>query len=495
MVQGCTSSTGKSLLATALCRWYADRGLRVLPFKAQNMSTHARVVAGTGPGAGEIGVAQWLQALAARAVPDVRMNPILVKPEGGGSQVVVLGRVDPEASRLPWRERAPRLRPVAAWALDSLLAEADLVVCEGAGSPAEVNLADVDLANMAVARRAGAPVLLVADIDRGGAFAHLVGTWDLVGAADRGRLAAFVLNRFRGEVALLGDGPATVTRRTGMACAGVLPMLDHDLPDEDGASWGAAGGAGVTGGVTTGGGTTGAGPGAPVVAVVRYPSASNLDELAALARAAVLVHARRPGDVAGADLVVLPGSKDVAADLDWLRAQELDRVLADRAAAGGRVLGICGGLQMLGRTVADPHGVEGGRGPWRRRGLGLLPVGTEYGADDGKTVAVWQARFDSDLEGPWAPLAGREVAGYDVRYGRTAGPGAVLAPGRAWAAGPVLGVAGHGLLEAGDVLSVLLGAPATGAAALRDASFDHLAAAVTAHLDTDLLARLTGGLL
>jgi adenosylcobyric acid synthase len=230
-----------------------------------------------------------------------------------------------------------------------------------------------------------------------------------------------------------------------------------------------------------------------VVAVVRYPSASNLDELAALARAAVLVHARRPGDVAGADLVVLPGSKDVAADLDWLRAQELDRALAARAAAGGRVLGICGGLQMLGRTVADPHGVEGGRGPWRRRGLGLLPVGTEYGTD--KTIATWRARFDGDLDGPWAPLGGREVAGYDVRYGRTVGPGAVLARGRAWAGGPVLGVAGHGLLEGGDVLSALLGGPATGAAALRDASFDRLAAAVTAHLDTDLLARLTGGLL
>ncbi len=494
MVQGCTSSAGKSLLATALCRWYADRGLRVLPFKAQNMSTHARVVPGvSGSGeageGGEIGVAQWLQALAARAEPDVRMNPVLVKPEGRGSQVVVLGRVDHAVSRLPWRERAPWLRPVVTEALDSLLAEADLVVCEGAGSPAEVNLADVDLANMAVARQARAPVLLVADIDRGGALAHLVGTWELVDPADRGRLAGFVLNRFRGDPALLGDGPAAVTRRTGMACAGVLPMLDHDLPDEDGASWGGSGAGARSGGVRP----SAPGPGCPVVAVIRYPAASNLDELSALARTAVLVHARRPGDLVGADLVVLPGSKDVAADLDWLRDTGLDAAITARARDGGRVLGICGGLHLLGRTVTDPRGVEGGRGPWRRDGLGLLPVDTEYAAD--KAVGSWHGRFHRDLGGPWAPLAGREVAGYDVRFGRTRGPGAVLGPDRAWASGAVLGVAGHGLLEAGEVLSALLGVPATGAAALREASFDRLAAALTTHLDTDLLARLTGGLL
>ncbi|MGF1663030.1 MAG: cobyric acid synthase [Kineosporiaceae bacterium] len=479
MVQGCTSSAGKSLLATALCRWYADRGLRVLPFKAQNMSTHARVAAGPA-GTGEIGVAQWLQAHAARAEPDVRMNPVLVKPEGRGSQVVVLGRADPGISRLPWRERAPRLRPVVTRALDSLLAEADLVVCEGAGSPAEVNLAAVDLANMAVARHAGAPALLVADIDRGGALAHLVGTWELVDEPDRGRLAAFVLNRFRGDPELLGNGPAVVTGRTGMACAGVLPMLDHDLPDEDGATWGGIG--------------AGAAPaGDPVVAVVRYPSASNLDELAAVARVAVLVHARRPGDVAGADLVVLPGSKDVAADLDWLRRTGLDTAVTTHAAGGGRVLGVCGGLHLLGRTVTDAHGVEGGRGPWRRAGLGLLPVDTEYSVD--KAVTSWHARFAPGLDGPWERLAAREVAGYDIRYGRTRGPGAVMPPDRAWTSGAVLGVAGHGLLEDGGVVSALLGRPAPGAAALREASFDRLAAAVTTHLDTDLLARLTGGLL
>jgi adenosylcobyric acid synthase len=482
MVQGCTSSAGKSLLVTALCRWYADRGLRVRPFKAQNMSRHARVAAGPdgdGAAGGEIGVAQWLQALAARVPPDVRMNPVLVKPEARGSQVVVLGRVDVAIGRLPWPERAPRLRPVTTAALDSLLREADLVVCEGAGSPAEVNLADIDLANMAVARQADAPVLLVADIDRGGALAHLVGTWHLVDEADRGRLAGFVLNRFRGDPALLGDGPAAVTARTGMARAGVLPMLDHDLPDEDGASPRPPVGRPAVGD--------------PVVAVVRYPSASNLDEFSALDRAATVVPARRPGDLLGADLVVLPGSKDVAADLDWLRATGLDRVLTARAADGGRVLGVCGGLHMLGRAVADPAGVEGGCGPWQRRGLGLLPVDTSYAAD--KEVASWRAAFGPGLPDPWVALSGRTVAGYDVRYGRTRGPGAVLPSERAWAAGSVLGVAGHGLLEDGAVLTAVLGTPARGAAELWDASIDALAAAVTAHLDTDLLARLTGGLL
>lgn len=488
MVQGCSSSAGKSLLTTALCRWYADRGLRVAPFKAQNMSNHARVVAGLAGGtavAGEIGVAQWLQALAARVTPDVRMNPVLVKPERRGSQVVRLGTVDPAVTAKAWIERAPLLWPTIAGSLDVLLDEYDLVVCEGAGSPAETNLQATDLANMRVARHAEAPVLLVADIDRGGALAHLVGTWELVEPGDRHRLAAFVLNKFRGDIALLGDGPATVTSRTGMDCAGVLPMLDHDLPDEDSAV--SSPGASVSP-------RRPPPPGSPVVAIVRHPSASNLDEFAALARVATLVLARRPGDLVGADLVVLPGSKDVAADLDHLRGTGLATAVTRRAAAGGTVLGICGGLHMLGREVADPSGVEGGRGPWHREGLGLLPVTTTYGSV--KEVSTWRARF-ADLAGPWTPLARHDVSGYDVRYGRTTGPAdaAALPDGRGWASGPVLGVAGHGLLEDGAVLSALLGFPALGADVLRDSSFDDLAAAVDSHLDTDLLARLTGGLL
>ena len=212
MVQGVSSSAGKSLLVTALARWFARRGLRVVPFKAQNMSNNARVVAG-----GEIGVAQWLQALAAGATPDVRMNPVLVKPEADTrSQVVVLGRADAELSALPWRDRAPRLWPSIERALRELLGEYDLVLLEGAGSPAEINLRSTDLANMASAEAAGAPVLLVADIDRGGAFAHLLGTWEWLADGERARIRGFVLNKFRGDASLLEPAPRMLEERTSV---------------------------------------------------------------------------------------------------------------------------------------------------------------------------------------------------------------------------------------------------------------------------------------
>jgi adenosylcobyric acid synthase len=202
----------------------------VAPFKGQNMSPGSRRV----DGGAELGVAQWLQALAARAVPDVRMNPVLVKPDHGSSRVVLLGREDAELSERGWTQRPPALWPVISRSLDELLDEYDLVVCEGAGSPAEVNLRDTDLANMRVAHAADARVLLVADIDRGGALAHLYGTWALLPEADRARLAGFVLNRFRGDAALLRAAPAQLAERTGMAYAGLLPMLAHRLPEEDG---------------------------------------------------------------------------------------------------------------------------------------------------------------------------------------------------------------------------------------------------------------------
>ena len=484
MVQGCTSWAGKSLLATALCRWYADRGLAVAPFKGQNMSVNARVVAG-----GEIGVAQWLQALAARAEPDVRMNPVLVKPERGGSQVVLLGRPDRQLSARGWTERPGGLWPAIADSLTSLLADHDLVVCEGAGSPAETNLRDTDLANMPVARHADAPVLLVADIDRGGAFAHLYGTWALLEPEDRARLAGFVLNRFRGDPALLRSGPDDLAGRTGMPYAGLLPMLAHRLPDEDGAR-----------------DLTGLGPAegtAPVVAVVRYPTAANLDELVRLATVTRLRWAGTPGDLDDADLVVLPGSKHVGADLDWLRATGLAGAVRAAAGRGTRVLGICGGLQMLGVGLAGEGRVLAGETPGddERPGLGLLPVVTTYQLD--KLVAPTTVRFASSLPAPWAALAGLTVEGYDLRHGRTSpaegdvpADAVVLADGRGFAVGPVLGLASHGLLEDGAVLRALVGvAPATDARAELDACFDELAAAVDEHLDTDLLERLTGGLL
>ena len=475
MVAGCTSWAGKSLLTTALCRWYADQGLRVAPFKGQNMSNNARVVAG-----GEIGVAQWLQAAAARTAPDVRMNPVLVKPEHDGSQVVVLGRADDELSALAWTQRPEHLWQRVSTSLDELLEEYALVVCEGAGSPAEINLRATDLANLRVAEHADAPVLLVADIARGGSFAHLYGTWALLPAEEQRRLAGFVLNRFRGDAALLGDGPGRLTALTGMAYGGLLPVLEHRLPDEDGAR-------DLVG--------LGPGSGAPVVAVVRYPTASNLDELTLLASVTDLRWARDPGSLADADLVVLPGAKDVHSDLAWLRRTGLDRAIAAAAARGTRVLGICGGLQVLGEQIG-PHGAAG-----PTPGLGLLPVATRYARD--KLVGTVTGVLADDLPEPWTALGGREVDGYDIRHGRTssvdngpvAGVGAAspaLAAERGWAAGNVLGVACHGLLEDAGLVEALVGVrPVDGL----EPTLVALGAAVEEHLDTDLLRRLTRGLL
>jgi adenosylcobyric acid synthase len=458
MVQGCSSSAGKSLLVTALARAFARRGIAVAPFKAQNMSNNARVVDG-----GEIGVAQWLQALAAGVVPDVRMNPILVKPEGDDrSQVVVLGRPDLELSRRRWRGRAATLWPVAERALAELAAEHELVLIEGAGSPAETNLRSTDLANMRTAHAAGAPVVLVADIDRGGAFAHLYGTWALLGEDDRRLLRGFVLNKFRGDEALLDPAPADLAAATGMAYVGLLPFLRHGLPDEDGAAPPAAVGHG------------------PRVAVVRYPTASNLDELKPLEQVAELVWAATPDDLAGAELVVLPGSKHVTADLAWLRAQGL----TERVAAAPRVLAICGGLQLLGEELVDEAGVDGSA-----RGLGLLPLRTVFRAEK-RTERVATAFLP--LPRPWRRLGGVAFDGYEIRHGETTpldGAVEALPGGRGFVRGSVLGITLHGALESPRVVEALLGAAPGGT--LEDV-FDALADVVEERLDLAYLSGLAG---
>ena len=445
MVQGCSSWAGKSLVTTALVRVLARRGVRVAPFKGQNMSNNARVVDG-----GEIGVAQYLQALAAGVEPDTRMNPVLVKPEGERrSQVVIDGRPDLELSALPWRARGPALWPPIERALRSLLDEFELVVIEGAGSPAEINLRSTDLANMRVAHAAGAPVLLVADIDRGGAFAHLYGTWALLEEADRRAIRAFVLNKFRGDAALLPPAPAELERLTGIPVAGVLPWLEHGLPDEDGAAQ--RQGTGMK------------------VAVVRYPTASNLDEFRAAEQVADIRFATSPVELDGAELIVLPGSKHVAADLAWLRGTGLAADVARRAAAGTRVLGICGGFQMLGTRLADPAGVDGSAA-----GLGLLPVETEFARE--KVTRRVVTRF-GELPPPWSELSHLEFDGYEIRHGRTRGP--------AFAAGNVLGLAAHGLFESPQACRTLLGAAPTEPL---EHAFDRLADALEEHLDLDLVA-------
>ena len=501
MVLGCTSAAGKSWLTTALCRWYARQGYKVAPFKAQNMSNNARVAAGAhiaankdphapnsragdAPG-GEIGSAQYFQALAAGAVPDVRMNPLLLKPEADThSQIILLGQVDTALSALPWRERGPHVWPAISAALHSLRTENDVVVIEGAGSPAEINLADSDVVNMRIARHADAACLLVADIDRGGAFAHLYGTWALLPEeADRRLLRGFVLNKFRGDARLLAPAPAQLQALTGVPTLATIPMWrDHGLPEEDGI-------------FDDSGTTAAAAQDAITVAVVAYPRISNLDEFQPLKhmphiRLRWVRHAHQLADLTVQDWIILPGSKATISDLHWLRQQGLDAAICQHAARGGRVLGICGGLQMLGEAVVDVAGVEApafahgtatpddastGGAP----GLGLLPLASSM--QTRKTVRHAQPQFVSSMPGLWSALTGLSAQGYEIHMGQTQPhpdmlrKGHIALPvlhnasgetigwlnGAATASNPhtgnVLGLYLHGLFENPAVLQALFG--------------------------------------
>jgi adenosylcobyric acid synthase len=458
MVLGCSSNSGKSLVATGLCRWFARRGVDVAPFKAQNMSNNARVVVG-----GEIGVAQWLQSRAAGVEPTVDMNPVLLKPEADTrSQVVVHGVARPDLTDMPWRDRGPSLWPPIVESFSRLAAAHDLVVLEGAGSPAEINL--VDMVNNGIVEHVDATAILVADIDRGGAFAHLVGTWTLVPEATRQRLAGFVLNKFRGDASLLEPAPSIVSERTGMHHLGVLPMLDHELPDEEGGSVRATP------------------PGdAPHVAIVRYPYASNLDEWHLIAHAANVRWAVSPVDLAGADVVILPGSKHVAADLRWMQARALDAAVRDAAAAGTRIVGVCGGAMIAGRRILDPHRVEGGD----IDGLGLVELSTEM-ASTKVTTATRITIGGAPLV--WSRLDGITADGYEIRHGVVTGSAPALAPG-VWTDGNVLVTTIHGLFEQPDVVAAVLGRRP---APVLDATFDLLADTIDEHLDTDHLLRIVG---
>ncbi len=477
MVLGTTSGAGKSWLTTALCRYYARQGLKVAPFKAQNMSNNARVVAG-----GEIGSAQYFQALAANAVPDVRMNPLLLKPEKDTqSQVILMGQVDPALSRMEWRGRSASVWPVVAKALDELLEENDVVVMEGAGSPAEINLKSSDIVNMRVALHAAAACLLVTDIDRGGAFAHLYGTWAMLDAAEQKLIRGFVLNKFRGDAGLLAPGPQMLMDLTGVPTVATLPMWwQHGLPEEDGVFDDRSRSIGQV---------------TKTIAVIAYPRLSNLDEFQPLKNipGVRLLWARSPGDLAGlaaTDWVILPGSKHTSSDLAWLRSRGLDQSIAGHADAGGMVLGVCGGLQMLGEALIDPHGIDG-NGP----GLGLLSLVTVFEED--KTVQHRRARFEA-VRGPWAALAGVEVQGYEIHHGQTSARAdmvaggqaatAVMPGGLAWQneAGNVLGIYLHGLFEDPAALKALFGA----SAATLDSVFDGLADYVGEHFDRALLQSL-----
>ncbi len=505
MVLGTTSGAGKSWLTTALCRHYARQGLKVVPFKAQNMSNNARVVASK-DGHGEIGSAQYFQALAAKAEPEVRMNPLLLKPEADThSQVVLMGQVDARLTAMPWRERSNHVWPQIAAALDQLRAENDVVVIEGAGSPAEINLHSSDIVNMRVALHCNAACLLVTDIDRGGAFAHLYGTWALLPPEERALIKGFVLNKFRGDASLLAPAPQMLQDLTGIPTVATLPMWwQHGLPEEDGVFDDRS----ISKGAVS-----------LTVAVIAYPRISNLDEFQPLKNipGVKLQWVRSPAELSGlkpSDWVVLPGSKSTAADLAWLRSQGLDAAVAQHAGQGGVVLGVCGGLQMLGEALIDAHGIDG-----NAPGLGLLPLVTVFEAD--KTVrrtqtrflSVWQheapghrpagvAEAPDDPVTPWTSLAGVSVSGYEIHQGQTAQHPAmaeagdvaieVLPGGLGWcnAQGNVLGLYLHGLFEDPAALQALFCARLNGPVPTLELVFERMADFVETHFEPGLLDTL-----
>jgi adenosylcobyric acid synthase len=464
MVQGCTSHAGKSYLAAGLCRLFANRGVRVAPFKAQNMSNNAGLAADSG----EMGRAQIVQAAACRVPAEVRMNPVLLKPEADGrSQVVILGDAAADLADVPWHQRRDRVWPSVVRSLTSLVDEFDAVVIEGAGSPAEINLRHSDVANMAVARLAAelvgdCSVLLVSDIDRGGSFAHLLGTMQCLDDADRSLVRGFVLNKFRGDASLLAPAPEWLFVQTGVPVVGVVPMLPVELPEEDAVHFDRP----VKG---------------PYVAVCGLPRIANADEFQPLRGVAVV--ATTPAEIDGAAGVVIPGTKSTLADFDWLRSTGLAAAVRRAALRGVPVFGVCGGMQMLGETIADSDGADGRIG--QCHGLGLLRLHTQMQA---RKVLRAGAFVDRD---------GSALHGYEIHVGRTAGAAApwLWCDGApvGWLDGNVGGAYAHGLFENASFRDGWLDrcgiAPVEAVASL-DTRLDLIAAELERCLDPSLLSAL-----
>ena len=477
MIQGTGSDVGKSVLVAGLCRALANRGLRVRPFKPQNMSNNAAVTAD----GGEIGRAQATQAMAARVAPSVDMNPVLLKPQGDRtSQLVVRGQVRGILAAARWREGREGLLDEVLASYRRLAADSDIVMVEGAGSPAEINLRGGDIANMGFARAAGVPVLLVGDIDRGGVIASLVGTRAVIDPADAAMIHGFLVNKFRGDPALFADGYHAIAERTGWRGYGVVPWLAeaHRLPSEDAVV------------------LQRPGPMAGERVVIACPITrhiANFDDLDPLrlepGLELVMVPPGRPIP-RDAALIVLPGSKATIADLAFLREQGWDIDIRAHHRAGRPVLGLCGGYQMLGRSVADPLGLEGP--PGTASGLGLLAVDTVLGGDKRLAQVTGTA-------------LGAAFTGYEIHLGRTEGPDGArpltrMADGRAEGAvsadGLVSGSYVHGLFGLAAQRAAWLarlGVSAQGPdhRAAIDAALDAIAATLERHVDLDALVALS----
>ncbi len=484
MVQGTMSGAGKSLLCAALCRIFAQDGYRVAPFKSQNMALNSFV---TRDGL-EMGRAQVVQAQAAGVEPDVRMNPILLKPSSDtGSQVIVGGEVRGQMSAAAYFKMKRQLIPEILAAFDSLSEEADIVVIEGAGSPAEINLKADDIVNMGLAKLVDAPVLLAGDIDRGGVFAQLYGTVALLEPEERARIAGLVINKFRGDVDILRPGLAMLEEKTGLPVLGVVPYLHVEIEDEDSLSERLNARDAVK----------------PLdVAVIRLPHISNFTDFIPLEQHELLGvrYVQRARELGAPDLVILPGTKNTMEDLLWLRQSGLEAAVRKLAQAQTPVLGVCGGYQMLGQTLDDPAGTESGK-PLSLAGLGLLPTRTTFDAQKRRTQVRAVALG--------APFAGARMTGYEIHNGRTTvngEPFCRLADGtpEGCVCKNVFGTYLHGLFDSGELTQALVKllcarkgispreTRPTSMAEYRQAQFDLLADGVRKALDMGAVYRTMG---
>ncbi len=505
MVLGTASHAGKSILTAGLGRIFSDLGYRVVPFKAQNMSLNSAAT----PDGGEIGRAQALQAEACRVLPRVEMNPILLKPATDvGAQVVLLGKIWGQVSALDYHtRRVEQLFPEVLGAYRRLSADCDLVVLEGAGSPAEINLRAHDIVNLRMAHAADAACLLVGDIDRGGVFAALLGTLEWLSAEDRARIRGFAVNKFRGDESLLRPGIAMIEKRLGLPCVGVVPFIHGlDLDEEDGVALSDRPSAARRWE------TIASGAARPLrIGVVALPHLANFTDFDPLARepAVALAYLQQPEEIDGADVLVLPGSKQTLDDLRWLKSRGFADAIRRLSRTGAPIAGICGGFQMLGAAIDDPHGVESGGAPACETGLGLLPIRTALGKE--KTARRVRGVLHCDFFGfggaRQIPFAGYEIHVGETLYERGAAalseiereglPG-TFADGAVSASGRVFGTYVHGFFDSDEFRREFIRAARAAAGlapaaryvnshAERAARIDRLADVLRQSLDLDLI--------